>query len=264
MTTTANLAYVEQGQGIPVVLLHGFPLNGSIWHDQARSLSDQFHTVMPDLRGHGGSPAPDGNYDMPLMARDVLALMDKLGIEKAVIMGHSMGGYVTLAAWALAPERFLALGLISSHAWADTEEVRQNRFTTAERVFVQGSSVVSDSMLPRLFAPTLAPDDPIIDQTRTIILGTPPRGVIGSLRGMAARPDSSELLAHISVPVLVLTGDADAIIPPVRAEEMAKRVPNVTLITVENAGHMPMLEQPQATALAMRTFLVEQVLRREG
>ena len=122
-----------------MVLLHGFPLSSAIWHEQQQQLSDRFRVITPDLRGHGRSPAPSGVYEMDLLARDVLALLDALHITKAVIMGHSMGGYVALAAWKLAPERFLALGLIASQAGADTEEGRQGRYKMAEKVAAEGA-----------------------------------------------------------------------------------------------------------------------------
>src|SRR5438132_6835533 len=115
MPTTVSLHYTEQGQGpMPLVLLHGYPLSSAIWQEQVESLSTDYRVITPDLRGHGQSPAPEGVYEMDLMARDVFALLDSLNIQKAAIMGHSMGGYVTLAAYRMAPERFLALGLIGS------------------------------------------------------------------------------------------------------------------------------------------------------
>src|SRR5476649_2052394 len=107
MPDTVTLNYAETGQGTPVVLLHGFPLSGAIWLEQQQRLSEHCRVITPDLRGHGRSPAPSGIYEMDLLARDVLAVLDSPFIKKAVIMGHSMGGYVALAAWKLAPERFL-------------------------------------------------------------------------------------------------------------------------------------------------------------
>ena len=158
------------------------------------TLSD--YPLVGDLRGHGRSPAPSGVYEMDLLARDVLALLDALLIKKAVIMGHSMGGYVALAAWKLAPERFLALGLIDSQAGADTEEGRQGRYKMAEKVAAEGSKVVAEAMLPKLFAPNLPAEAPIIDQVRQMILNTPPAGIIGTLKGMAVRPDSGAAAAQ--------------------------------------------------------------------
>jgi 3-oxoadipate enol-lactonase len=257
VANTVTLSYSEQGSGTPVVLLHGFPLSSAIWNEQRQRLGDHYRVITPDLRGHGHSPAPMGVYEMDLLARDVFALLDSLAVTKAVIMGHSMGGYVALAAWKLAPERFLALGLIDSQAGADTPEGREGRYKTADKVAIGGSKVVADSMVPRLFSPDLPPDEPVIEQVRAIIMATKPDGIIGSLNGMAVRPDSSPILPTINVPVLIVTGDKDQIISPQKGDAMASAIPGATLATVESAGHMPMLEQPQATTMAMRNFLDE-------
>jgi 3-oxoadipate enol-lactonase len=254
---TVKLRYTEIGRGMPVVLLHGFPLSGVIWAQQQRELGDQFHVVVPDLRGHGASPAPEGPYEMAKLARDVIDLLDELRIERAVWLGHSMGGYVTLAGWNLAPQRFLGLGLVASHAAADTEEGRQGRFRLAEQVAAQGSRVAADGMVPKLFAPQLPADDPAIDLVRQLILKTHPTGIVGALHGMAARADSTGLLPKIQVPSLVLAGDQDTIIPLARAEATAAAMPNSALAIVEEAGHLPMLEQPAATTAALRQFLRE-------
>ena len=255
MADSVTLNYSEAGQGTPVILLHGFPLSGAIWHEQQQRLSDRYRVITPDLRGHGRSPAPSGVYEMDLLARDVLALLDALLIKKAVIMGHSMGGYVALAAWNLAPERFLALGLIASQAGADTEEGRQGRYKLANKVAAEGSSAVAAAMMPKLFAAGIAVAPPILAQVREIILNTGRAGIIGSLQGMAVRPDSAALLSKISVPVLILAGDQDQIIAPDKAKAMAGAMKTATLTMVEHAGHMPMLEQPEATTTALCDFL---------
>jgi 3-oxoadipate enol-lactonase len=252
---TVILNYTEQGRGSPLVLLHGFPLSSAIWTQQQQSLGDHYRVITPDLRGHGKSPVPEGVYDMELLARDVLALLDSLEIEQATIMGHSMGGYVTLALWRIARKRFRAFGLISSQAGADSEEARQNRAAQAEKVYVNGSSAIADIMMPRMFSPTLEKDESMIEQTRLMMVNTRPAGIIGSLRGMALRPDSTSLLADIDVPALIMAGDKDQIIPLSKAEDVAASIPNAILVTIENAGHMPMLEQPQATVHAIRNFL---------
>jgi 3-oxoadipate enol-lactonase len=252
---TVTLYYSEAGQGTPLVLLHGFPLSGAIWHEQQRQLGEHYRVIVPDLRGHGRSPAPRGVYEMDLLARDVLALLDSLQIKQAVIMGHSMGGYVALAAWRIAPERFLALGLIASQAGADTDEGREGRYRMAEKVAAEGIKVVAEAMLPKLFAVNLSAEAPIIEPVRQLILNTQLAGIIGSLQGMAVRPDSGALLPTISIPVLILAGDQDQIIPPDKAKAMAAALATATRTMVENAGHMPMLEQPDATTTAIRSFL---------
>jgi pimeloyl-ACP methyl ester carboxylesterase len=166
-----------------------------------------------------------------------------------------MGGYAALAAWNLAPERFLALGLIASQAGPDTEEGRQGRYKLANKVAAEGSSAVAAAMIPKLFAAGIAVAPLILAQVREIILNTDRAGIIGSLQGMAVRPDSAALLSKISVPVLILAGDQDQIIAPDKAKAMAAAMKTATLTMVKHAGHMPMLEQPEATTTALRDFL---------
>lgn len=255
MSDNVALAYSEAGAGTPLVLLHGFPLSGAIWREQQQQLSDHYRVIVPDLRGHGRSPTTHGVYEMDALARDVLALLDSLHIKQAVIMGHSMGGYVTLAAARIAPERFLALGLIASQAGADTEEGRQARYRTAEKVAAGGSQVIAEMMLPKLFAANLPAKTPIIEKTRQLMLTTDLAGIIGSLQGMAARPDSGALLPHIGMSALILAGEQDQIIPLEKARAMAASMKSATLTIVPDAGHMPMLEQPEATTAAIRGFL---------
>jgi pimeloyl-ACP methyl ester carboxylesterase len=255
MSDTVKLHYSEAGQGTPVVLLHGFPLTSAIWTQQQRQLALRYRVITPDLRGHGQSPAPAGVYEMKSLAGDVLALLDSLEIEQAVIMGHSLGGYVTLAAWRLAPARFLALGLIDSQAGADTAEGRQGRLQLAEKVAAQGSQVAADAMLPKLFAPGVTAGDPVWEQVRGMILNTQRAGIIGALHGMAARPDSNPILPTIDVPVLVVAGDKDQIILTAKAEALASATPNAKLKVIASAGHMTMLEQPAATTAAIDDFL---------
>jgi 3-oxoadipate enol-lactonase len=255
MSDTVKLHYSESGQGPPVVLLHGFPLTSAIWTQQRQRLADHYRVITPDLRGHGQSPAPAGVYAMEALAGDVLALLDSLRIEKAVIMGHSMGGYVTLAAWRLASERFPALGLIDSQAGADTAEGRQGRMQLAEKVAAQGTQVAADAMLSRLFAPSIEAGGPVWEQVRQMIMNTPQAGIIGALNGMAVRPDSHPILPTIDVPVLIVTGDQDKIIPLAIAETMTAAFSKATLKVIANAGHMTMLEQPEATTKAIEEFL---------
>jgi 3-oxoadipate enol-lactonase len=255
MRDPVKLHYSDTGQGLPVVLLHGFPLGGSIWESQRRQLNESSRVIIPDLRGHGQSPAPTGVYEMEQLARDVFSLLDSLSIEQAVIMGHSMGGYVALAGWQLAPERFLALGLIASQATGDTDEGRENRYKLAAKVAAEGSKPVADAMVPKLFAPTVSGGSVNAALARRLILNTQPAGIIGALKGMAARADFTTLLPAIDVPVLIVAGDQDQIIAPAKAQAMAALIPNATLAPIENAGHMPMLEQPEATTAVMHIFL---------
>jgi pimeloyl-ACP methyl ester carboxylesterase len=253
MSELVTLHYSDIGHGTPVVLLHGFPLSSEIWRAQLARLADRWRVITPDLRGHGKSPAPDGAYRIEGMARDLLALLDSLQISKAVIMGHSMGGYVTLATAKIAPERFLGLGLVASQAVADTDEARQGRFKMIEKVSAEGNTPVAAAMIPRLFAPNADPE--IVEATRQIILNTPPVGIIGTLQAMAARDNTEAVLAKMNVPVLLMAGQHDQIIPLARSQALAAAVPGAKLAVIEKVGHMPMLEDPTRTTAAIAEFL---------
>lgn len=254
MSDSIKLHYTEAGQGTPLILLHGFPLSSQIWQEQQRQLSDQCRVITPDLRGHGKSPAPDGVYSMASMADDVFALMDALGIDKAAIAGHSMGGYVALAGYHRHPKRFAALGLVASQAAADNEEARQNRYKLIDKVKAQGNEVVPEAMMPRLFG-ARSSGDPLVEQVRKIMLGTSATSITGSLQGMAAREDFTEMLPRIGVPFLVVAGVDDKIVAVEKAKNVAAAVKGSTFVSIEGAGHMPMLEQPEAVTNALRTLL---------
>ncbi len=258
MANSIQLHYSDTGVGLPVVLLHGFPFNSSIWHEQIRSLTGLYRVITPDLRGFGKSIAPAGVYEMDVLAADILALLDSLGIQQCVLMGHSMGGYVALAAYKMFPDRIQALGLIASQAGADSEEARQNRLNTVENVLKagdKGARVVVDSMLPKMFAKDSTPEPEIVEEVTKIMLGTDVSGIVGALKGMAARPDSTPILPDMKIPVLLLSGDKDQLIPATKSETMASVIPNPTHIVVEDAGHLLMMEQPGATTEALKTFL---------
>lgn len=251
-----SLDYEERGTGLPVVLLHGYPFSRRIWQAQQDALSDSYRIITPDLRGLGSSPAPDGIYHMDDLAADVVALIDGLGIERAVWVGHSMGGYVTMAALRTVPERVLAVGLVATHPVADSPDKRGQRLATAEAVLVGGSvAAVADSMIGSLVAPGTPLDSPPLRAVWDIMASTFPAGIAGALRGMAARPDSWETLRAITSPALILAGAQDQIVPRALVEQMAQAVPHALVRRIDGAGHLPMIEQPSATAAALREWL---------
>jgi 3-oxoadipate enol-lactonase len=255
MADTVHLHTVEHGQGMPVVLLHGFPFDHTIWRAQTEALQDSFHLILPDLRGHGQSPAPSGVYRMDLMAQDVFALLDALNIERAVWIGHSMGGYVTMAALRAVPERIAGIGLVATHPLADPDDRRAGRLATADKVLTEGSGIVAQTMIKTMFAPGFDLDSPLARELFDLMSRTPPLGVAGAQRGMAERPDSVETLRGARVPALVIAGLGDQIVNPDVMRQMARTIPNARLVEIAGAGHMPMVEQPAATNAALREFL---------
>jgi 3-oxoadipate enol-lactonase len=250
-----RLHCVERGHGPPVILIHGFPLDHTIWQAQVAALSDRFRLITPDLRGHGQTATPGGTYDMDLMARDVLTLMNDLEIARAVWIGHSMGGYVALSGLRLAPDRLSAVGLVATHPHADPPEKRLQRRQSAEAALARGVSDLALSLMGVLFAPALDRQSEEAQAIYQIMIRAAPQGVAGAQRGMAERPDSLDVLRQADLPVLAVAGAEDQIVPSEVMTDMVSVMANARLVTIPGAGHMPMIEQPALTTAALRDFL---------
>jgi len=240
------MAYDDEGQGsLTVILLHGFPLNRSMWREQVEALSARAHVVAPDLRGLGETTVTHGAATMEEMARDVAALMDELAIEQAILAGLSMGGYVALAFYHLFPGRVRALVLADTRAQADTEEARENREKLAQRALKEGMSPIIDAMLLKLLAPaTLKGRPETVARVREMMAQTSPAGAAAALRGMAVRYDQTGFLPEIASPALIIVGSEDQITPPADAETMHHKITGSHLVAIEGAGHMSNIEHP--------------------
>jgi pimeloyl-ACP methyl ester carboxylesterase len=251
-----ELAYDDVGAGVSVVLLHGFPFNRTLWREQADALADSYRVVTPDLRGHGETTATSEPATMEEMARDVAALLDELKIERAVLGGLSMGGYVALAFYRLFPRRVRALILADTRAQADTEEAKRGREETAERALSEGMTAIADAMLPKLLAHTTHMKEPAkVERVREMILTTKPVGAAAALRGMALRRDQTSLLANIFQPALIIVGSEDQITPPADAETLRREIRGSRLHIIEGAGHVSNVERPQEFNAALTKFL---------
>lgn len=251
-----EIGYTEVGQGSAVVLLHGFPLNRSMWRDQMQELSATHRVIIPDLRGHGETAVSSDQAMMEEMAGDVAALLDHLKIEQTVLGGLSMGGYVAFAFYRLFPSRVLALVLADTRPQADSEEARRNREAMRVRALQQGIDTIADALLPKLLAPaSLAKDFETVTRVREMILGTKPEGAAAALRGMTARLDYSDLLPEITVPTLIIVGSEDAVTPPTDAESMHRMIRNSQLETIDGAGHLSNIERPAEFNQALINFL---------
>ena len=241
-----DLSYEEHGEGVPVIFLHGFPFDRTIWEPVIPQLSEQARCILPDLRGFGQSPVTEDVYSMRLQAEDIARLMDRLGIEQAILIGHSMGGYVSLAFAQAYPNRLLGLGLVATQAAADPPERRQSRYKTADAVMHKGARVVASSMVQ-----SLTPKKELVEPIKKLILNATPAGVVGALKGMAERQDLTGELSRIMVPALVLYGSSDQLLPRDRVETMAQMLPKGWMVEIENAGHMLMMEEPDRVAEAL-------------
>ena len=242
-----EFAYTRQGKGTPLVLLHGFPLDHYIWDEVAPLLEDSFDLIIPDLRGFGESTTVDTPYTMDDLASDIAGLLDHLGIDRSAIAGHSMGGYVALAFARLYPKKISGLGLVSTQALADPPKRKDGRYKSAADVAENGISGIVEAMTTKFTS-----DERLQEFARKSMESQQPAAYIGSLKAMAERSDSSSLLASIEYPVVIIHGDADALIPSERGLEMKAAIPHAYFIEIKGAGHIPMLEAVQETANGLK------------
>jgi len=235
---------------MPLVLLHGYPLDHSIWEPLAARLENEYDLIMPDLRGFGETQVAETDFKMSEYAADLAGLLDQLDIEKAAVVGHSMGGYVALEFVRAHPKRVLGLGLVSSQTLADTPERKAGRHQEAEAILAHGVKDVAEGMSGKL---TAKPD--LQAWLKELILRQRPAGLAGALRAMAERPDMTSLLAGFDLPLALVHGSDDALIPIERARSAKVTVPGAHLTEIPDAGHMPMMEAPLETAEGLREWL---------
>ena len=242
-----QLAYTRRGKGTPLVLLHGYPLDHHLWDELVPLLEDTFDIILPDLRGFGKSTTVDSPYSVDDYASDIAGLLDGLGIQKTAIAGHSMGGYVALAFARLYPERVRGLGLVSSQVLADPPDRKEGRYKSAADVAEKGIGGVVETMTPKFTS-----NERLQGFARGSMERQPPAAYIGALKAMAERPDSTPLLSSFHFPVVLIHGDADALIPIDRAREVKAALPQAHLVEISGAGHMPMMEAKEQTAEALK------------
>lgn len=240
----------------PLVLLHGFPFDRTIWSQQTCAFADKFSVVAPDLRGFGDSAPRPGPTTMDAYAEDVVDLLDHLGVRSAVVGGVSMGGYAAFALLRRHPQRVRALVLVDTRAAADSAEARKTRNETIGFVRENGAAALAERMLPKLLTPeTLRDDAPLVSRLRTLMASQSVEGVVGALAAMRDRPDSTVLLAKVAVPTLVVCGERDALIPPEESRALADAVPGARLAFVKEAGHVPNFERPAEFNAVVKSFL---------
>ncbi|WP_217595394.1 alpha/beta fold hydrolase [Cohnella sp. GbtcB17] len=249
-----EVSYVDEGQGVPLLLLHGYCGSAAYWNDVLPMLSAQARVVAPDARGHGETAATEGTYAMEQLAEDALQLMDALHIGQAFVLGHSMGGYAALALAERAPDRLLGLGLLHSTTFPDDENGKANREKVAARISREGMEGHIRDLVPKLFASdNLAQLQPQVDRALAIGFGTSAEGGIGAALGMKERPDRRAVLESLEAPIVLLAGESDNVIGPDKRFPVSG--PNVTHRLLEGSGHMGMLEQPAAFAEAIVSFV---------
>ncbi len=251
------LKYADCGAGPVLLLVHGFPVDHTMWRHQIEGLADAARVIAPDLRGFGGSGVTPGTVTMEQYADDLVALLNALKIdEKIVFCGLSMGGYIAWQFWRKHASRVAKLILCDTRAVPDTPEAAATRLATAERVEKTGAEALAELMMGKLFAPATVKERPQdVEAMRQAILACPPEGGAAALRGMAERPDARPLLKTINVPTEVIVGEHDAISPPAEMSGIAEAIPEARLIEIIGAGHLAPLEKPDEVNAVIRALL---------
>jgi 3-oxoadipate enol-lactonase len=251
------ISYQDSAGGIPVLLIHGFPLNSNMWGPQIDDLADVSRLVAPDLRGHGNSIASPPPYTMEQLAIDCVNLLDDIGINRPfVVMGLSMGGYIAFEVFRQYPGMVAGLILAGTRASADSKEGKKGRDAAAQQVRARGVAAIVEQMLPKMLAPAAYQDNPdLVEFVREMMLETAEDGVVGALAALRDRPDSFTTLAEIDVPTLIIHGADDQIIPLSESQAMHEGITNSQLVIIPDAGHLMNLEQPELFNEAVREFL---------
>jgi 3-oxoadipate enol-lactonase len=240
------------GEGPTVVLVHGYPLDGAMWSGVARALSSRFRVLKPDLPGRGETPA-DSAGTIGGYADFLAAVLERLP-EGAGLAGFSMGGYAALALVKLRPTNLKALALVDTRATADDEAGRGKRDEAIATVRSGGAAPIAEAMVPKLLSPDSLSNRDLVERLRRIISRQKPATVEADLTAMRDRPDSRDFLSQITVPTLVLVGEADTLTPPADSQAMAAAIPGAKLVTVPGAGHLTPMERPGAVAAALGEF----------
>ncbi|MDD5562727.1 MAG: alpha/beta fold hydrolase [Thermoanaerobaculaceae bacterium] len=252
----AALEVEDHGEGVPVILLHGFPLSSAIWTPVRTAVEQVARLVTPDLRGFGASAKPAAGYAIADLADDVVRLADALKLDRFVLGGHSMGGYVALEVAAAHPERLAGLVLIDTRAEADAPEGRRRRDAGIARIVAGDAAGFLDEFVAGLVGPSSATRAPrVVAELRAIAAEAAPDALAGCLAGMRDRPDRRDLLAAVNVPALVVVGQEDSLTPPASSRALASALPRATLVEIPSAGHTPSMERPIPTAEAILGFL---------
>lgn len=253
----AAVAFDDVGSGtLPVVFLHGYPFDRSMWHAQLEALRSSFRVISIDLRGFGASDDPESIPTIDGHADDVIRLMDDLHVGKAVVCGLSMGGYIALNAQKRYPERFLGLILCDTQCNADTPEGREKRYQAVAAIEAGGADEFRDGFVKKVFCSKTYTDLPdVVAAIRTVVFATSSSRLVGGLQALAERSESCSTLRNIEVPTLIICGKEDSLTPVAQSEFMHQQIRGSSLRIIENAGHVSNLEQPDEFNHHLKGFL---------
>jgi 3-oxoadipate enol-lactonase len=251
-----TISYDDLGSGqLPIIFIHGFPFDKSTWRNQIEVLSKNQRVIAYDIRGFGNSESGNEAFSMTLFARDLIEFMDVLKIDKAIVCGLSMGGYILLNALDMFPERFRAIILSDTQCIPDTSDVKTSRIKTIGLIEQGGKVEFADGFINKIFCKSTFEQRPdLINEIRDIIVKTPDESITRTLQALSERNEMCSMLTKVKLPVLILCGDSDVVTPLEQSRLMQSRIQNVTIHVLRNAGHLSNLEQPDDFNLLITRF----------
>ena len=239
-----------------IIFIHGFPLNKSMWNMQVEALTDNYRVITYDIRGHGHSDLGIDDFFIELFVMDLLRLMEKLRIEKSILCGLSLGGYIALNAVLKYPDRFDGLVLNDTQCIADTPEVKENRCIAIIRIKEKGVKQYADEIIKNLFAPeSFMKSENIIADVKEMIISTPEETLCNTLHALAERKETCTRLHEITIPVLIMVGKEDKITPIAVAQQMHEIIKDSSLQIIPHSGHVTNMENPAAFNSHLLKFL---------
>ncbi|MBT2655743.1 alpha/beta hydrolase [Bacillus sp. ISL-18] len=248
----STISYIDQGKGQPIILLHGFCGSSAYWSEVVPVLSEYYRVIAPDLPGHGDSKTHLENYSIEDIADILKEFLDKLNIGQAAMFGHSLGGYITLAFAEKYSQSLSCFSLVHSTAYPDSEEAKKGRTANIEKVNHEGIKTLIDGLVPKLFSPEHLNEE-YVETAKQIGYRTPPEGAIHTLGAMRDRPDRNSVLESTSLPVLLIAGEQDQIIPSEKTFSVSKA--NIKQTIIKDSGHMSMYEHPRELIAAIKDFM---------
>lgn len=246
---------------ITLVFIHGFPFNKNMWLPQFQEIQEGVKVYALDVRGHGGTTSGHGFFNIDVFADDLIAFIEKMNLEKVVICGCSMGGYIALRAYEKAPSLFKGLILSDTHSFSDDNRAKINRFDTIQAVLSYGKRVFSIGFVGKVFSnKTLSEKPEVVELIKSTIRRNSERDICATLLALASRTDTGASLKNIKVPVLIIRGEEDKLVSLEKVTFMVKEIPNVKYVEIPECGHLPNLENSSRFNGEMKNFLISKIL----
>ena len=259
ITNNQTVSYIEEGSvnAPTIIFIHGFPLNKAMWNKQVGELKENYRVIAYDIRGHGNSNASDDDFSIELFVVDLLSLMDALKIDKTILCGLSMGGYIALNAIENYPERFNAIILCDTNCTDDVPEVKENRMKAIESIKVKGIEQYAGESLKKLFAPvSFSNHIEEIAVVKEMIMKTHKQSLFKTMHALAERKETCTKLHEIKVPVLIMVGKEDEITPPDKALSMQEKIKGSIIHILDHAGHLSNMENSREFNKQLKEFIL--------